>query len=83
MAEAPMNDEDLAELILLARTLGVETSSEKIKDACQVVLKAAMARRSRLRRDAKPPASPYYGPNTQSAEVGTITWTQEPDTETR
>lgn len=78
-----MNDEDLAELIILARTLAVETRSEKIKDACHVVLRTAMARRSRLRRDAQPPASPYYGPNTETAEVGTITWTHAPDTETR
>lgn len=107
-----MNDDDLADLIILARTLGVETQSEKIKDACQVVLKAAMASRSRLRRDRGtpeavvldiPPNTLRYGdtlkifradgqlaietriepPATETAEVGTITWTQAPDTETR
>ena len=76
-----MNDEDLAELILLARTLGVETQSEKIKDACQVVLKAAMARRSRLRRNAPRDADPERH-RTESAAFGTTTWQGNIDTET-
>lgn len=74
-----MTDAQLAELSMLARTLSTQTKSAKVRDACLVVIKAARARRSALKRTRRtPPASPYYNPldTTITGERGHWSWTE-------